>query len=275
LEVDGDVLLQKPHPNLKALRGKHHHFENIEVASSTSGYLEGIKGRHLEIKATIDRQTANRVGFVIAQAPDDSERTRVYYDNGFANARVERTKSSTNLNSPLSFMGIFEEIPADEDIVLNIFVDGSIVEVFINDRHAFATRIFPENPESTGLDLYVKTGQALFKTVDIWEMKPLEEVIVTSTKDLTTEQTKNSIKNIYPNPFQEIINIELELPSTADVSIQLYDLLGKQLQEQTINKLPKGKQMISFKPTPTPVTLYFLTIRIDGQQVATRLVGTE
>lgn len=45
-----------------------------------------------------------------------------------------------------------------EDIVMNVFIDGSLVELYINDRFWLTTRIYPGREDSTGFGVYVGEG---------------------------------------------------------------------------------------------------------------------
>ncbi len=53
-------------------------------------------------------------------------------------------------------------------IELHIFLDGSVLKVFINDEKTLSTRIFPEKPGSTGLDLFAEGGADTFQKLDVW-----------------------------------------------------------------------------------------------------------
>ncbi|NBB76637.1 MAG: hypothetical protein GVY02_04590 [Bacteroidetes bacterium] len=58
---------------------------------------------------------------------------------------------------------------------INIFVDWSSVEVFINDGDAVITsRIFPD-PESTGVSLFSEGGQAAIEYFEFWPMGSIWE----------------------------------------------------------------------------------------------------
>jgi beta-fructofuranosidase len=59
---------------------------------------------------------------------------------------------------------------ADEDpLSLHVFVDGSVVEVFANERRCLTGRVYP-GPESTGVSVRGVGGEALIERVDVWEL---------------------------------------------------------------------------------------------------------
>ena len=56
-----------------------------------------------------------------------------------------------------------------ENIELDIFVDGSLVEVFLNDRFALTTRVYPSRDDALGVEQYVVNGTRVdFANVQIW-----------------------------------------------------------------------------------------------------------
>jgi hypothetical protein len=67
----------------------------------------------------------------------------------------------------------------------------------------------------------------------------------------------------YPNPCSTIYNIEFELPSSADVKIQLMNVLGENLAIITDQTYASGKHVISFDVSKYPAGIYFYTIIKD------------
>jgi beta-fructofuranosidase len=50
-------------------------------------------------------------------------------------------------------------------------VDGSVVEVFANDRTVITSRIYPTQAGSTGIEVFAERGGVTLKSLDVWEMK--------------------------------------------------------------------------------------------------------
>jgi sucrose-6-phosphate hydrolase SacC (GH32 family) len=57
-----------------------------------------------------------------------------------------------------------------EVVKLHIFLDHSVVEVFVNGRCYLASRIYPERPDSIGLELFVRSGSVRLRSLDIWHL---------------------------------------------------------------------------------------------------------
>lgn len=103
--------------------------------------------------------TNGTTGITIAASPDYSEYTTVYYDPVAHRIGVNRTYSSLIyqfLNT--TYSGYFEpyisSANSTEPIHMRIFVDGSLVEVSVNERFWLTSRIFPSREDSTNVGLY-------------------------------------------------------------------------------------------------------------------------
>jgi len=58
-----------------------------------------------------------------------------------------------------------------EDVQMHIFLDKSIIEVYLNGS-AQTARTFPD-PGSLGLAIFSEGGDAKLKSLDIWEMQSM------------------------------------------------------------------------------------------------------
>ena len=121
----------------------------LKTAGSTS----------MEITATV-KKTSGAVGLIIAAAPDMSEYTEIIFEPSNSTLLVVRENSTrmkkqfntatvTGYFAPYttSCWGKWEETEA---ITMDVFLDGSLLEVYLNDRFALATRIYPASTCSTG-----------------------------------------------------------------------------------------------------------------------------
>ena len=63
----------------------------------------------------------------------------------------------------------------DEPIRLRVFIDKSVVEVFINGRQCVALRVYPGRADSIGVSLRAQGRDAELKSLDAWQMKSIYE----------------------------------------------------------------------------------------------------
>ncbi len=262
LSSDGNTLLQKPLPELDQLRSSNHHFDNLEVSAGQSGFLPDIQGRHLEIRAKINPGTASRVGLVIAKAPDNSERTRIFWDVPLGILQIERSNSSINPSTPKGTVSTLFQPVEGQPLDLHIFLDGSVLEVFINEEKALSTRIYPENAESVELDLFTQGGTANIQSLDIWAMKNMHDSTLSVGENIRFSST-NVIEKVYPNPTTGEFVMDINMPVSGELRLQMLNVIGETVGSQFFGVIEAGKISLPFHQKDLPAGVFFLQIWQD------------
>jgi sucrose-6-phosphate hydrolase SacC (GH32 family) len=62
-------------------------------------------------------------------------------------------------------------LASDEPLKLRVFIDKSVVEVFVNGRQCVAARVYPGRADSLGVSLRAQGSDAVLKQLDAWTMK--------------------------------------------------------------------------------------------------------
>ncbi len=104
-----------------------------------------------------------------------------------------------------------------------------------------------------------------------------------ATRDITVISIITGIDNtiasrfgvsIYPNPFTTNTNVEYTLDRSQDVTIEVYDMNGKTLVENTEMNQPSGKHIFTFDPSAygSGSGMYFVKLIIGNEQVAKTVV---
>ncbi|KAF2444095.1 glycoside hydrolase family 32 protein [Karstenula rhodostoma CBS 690.94] len=180
-------------------------YKTADLPVSSSRIL-GNGSDHMELKATFQNVTGP-AGLTIAASPGGEEYTTIYWDPSNYTINVDRSHSSTidNIAQNYTVVGYFYPYTfaetGVEDIVMNVFIDGSLVELYINDRFWLTTRIYPGRTDSTGFGIYVGEGNnthaevpefiSWVGTANVFPERPLD-----SSSQLvfdTAEQTNNSV----------------------------------------------------------------------------------
>lgn len=267
LSADGKTLLQKPLPELEKLRGQNWHFDNLSVSDNQNGLLPNIEGRNFEIRAKIDPSSAQKIGIILAKSADNSEFTRVYLDAIAGIVIIDRNKSSINNSVPSGFLT--SPVSLNGQLLdLHIFFDGSVLEVFINDEKALSTRIYPELPGSIGLDLYAQGGTGNIQTLDIWAMKNMQDNTVTTTAERPIDIKKNALEKIYPNPVNNLANLEINLPFVAsNIMVSVSDISGKIVVIRNYSQNLSGKTVLELPLKEVAKGLYFIKVVADDQAI--------
>jgi beta-fructofuranosidase len=72
------------------------------------------------------------------------------------------------------------ELKAGEPLRLQVFLDGSVIEVFTGGRACLTERIYPTRSDSLGVGMLARGGTARLLTLDVWEMRAISPDRLTS-----------------------------------------------------------------------------------------------
>lgn len=159
-----------PVKELENLRGRLQQKSNLPLTDGTELPLQGLGSELMELEITLQLDGAKEAGVILASSDDGREQTRIYYDATSKKLQFDATKSSLDLgrknleSAPL-------ELKKGEPIVLRVFVDRGIIEVFANDRQAIGRTVYPRLG-GRGVKLFTKGGSAKAVSVKAWELVP-------------------------------------------------------------------------------------------------------
>ena len=160
-ELDGSNTINiKPHPNLSSLRGNEISFSGISLKEGGSNYLNDYSSRHFEISTTINTGTASQIGFILGKSPGGEEEYKVFYDMTTQEWVVDASNSSLDTRVRRDIRKGGYSITPGSTVGVRIFIDGSVLEVFVDDKAHFTGRFFPTFTNASGVDLFVKGGTA-------------------------------------------------------------------------------------------------------------------
>ena len=63
----------------------------------------------------------------------------------------------------------------DENLNLRIFLDKSVLEVFINGKQCVAMRVYPSRDDSKYVSVRSQGTTAILKSLDVWKMQNIYE----------------------------------------------------------------------------------------------------
>ena len=172
----------RPLPDVVAgLRGgegcTHHSYGKSKTYGATT-MVKHSSSAQLEVQATVSK-AGGAVGLIIGANPSMTEYTTIMYEPSNYTLLVDRSHSSTIKQfNDATITGYFypyttvsdDGSTAQESITMDVFVDGSLVEVYLNERFALTTRIYPASDCSTGYGVYVAPGtQVTVESLHAWE----------------------------------------------------------------------------------------------------------
>jgi beta-fructofuranosidase len=169
LREDG-LLDQRPVPELELLRGRHYTLQDIDLRAGIPIRLRDINGDTLELMVEFEPGAAVAVGLTVRCSLDGQELTRIFYDCVNRHLVLDAAQSSLSDTAHRGRHAGPLPLADGETIRLRIFLDGSLVEVFANERVCVTGRIYPVRADSLGLALWAHGGPARLRSLDIWEM---------------------------------------------------------------------------------------------------------
>lgn len=209
LKEDGQVGVE-PAGDIEALRYNQQQVDAMTLPANEEVVLENIEGNAMEIIAEIDPQDAPMVELNVLRSPEKEEYTRItlFPFRGYSEGRnywrergeesnsqpdnqprkslvtLETSYSSTlpeaKSRAPETAPFLLEE---DQTIKLRVFIDKSVVEVFVNGIQAVAARVYPGLEESVGVSLRSQGKESRLISLDAWQMK--------NTWDISTQEWRD------------------------------------------------------------------------------------
>lgn len=164
---DGKIC-QSPHPIMKELRKEYQHFSK-QALSNSDPLVISKEGHQLEMEVTFHPHDAKQFGIVLCKNSNKSEYTKIYYDVIKQELVVDQTYSSKRKYIPLRVRKDTYHLDTSMPVTLHLFVDGSVVEGFINGEDAFTTRIFPLETNSSQVELFADGNQTEVE-VNLWKL---------------------------------------------------------------------------------------------------------
>lgn len=156
-------LRMAPAEELDALQGEHQVFASLQ-----DGIVPVKNGTSFRMKAKWSAGTEGVFGFRVKESADGREYTEILVDRENGKLVMDLTKSGYN-----GEWDIREEAPLKlekgEDVELDIFVDGCVVEVYCNALQAICRRAYPTDPASCGVRL--APDSAAPTALEVWEMR--------------------------------------------------------------------------------------------------------
>jgi len=161
------AVAQKPHRSVEALCHPLTSVAGIELKDGSVYDLPGIAEKSLRIRATFKRGDSKEVSLLLRRSPDGQEQTEILYDWEHSRLTLDRTKSTLD-PLPKRDRQETEYTSAEHDSIhLDVFVDRSVLEVFVDDRASFSARIYPTLNTSSGVGFSCTGAGAKAENVSI------------------------------------------------------------------------------------------------------------
>lgn len=224
-----NTLIQKPYEGLKNMRSTEQKLQlaNTTVNSGTTP-VDAVKGKSIEIEAQFVISSAQKIGFTVRKSSIAG--VQVYYNRITNKVVVDASNVSRLWNDAGLYNGVYEaslpELHAvGETMKMQLFVDHSIMDIFINDKYAFSLRVFPTDQNSDNIEIFSEGGATIFNYLNIWSLSP--ENATTSSINEGNIADEQGVKLYAAQKKIYYSNI----PSKARISV--YDSVGRKIVSTT------------------------------------------
>lgn len=171
LTLDGEGHLRvSPVPELQRLR-HNLRTDTGNITAGESGFLPSYKATHAEIEVVFELRDQKPVGLSLLTAPDGSEETRLIYDPLARKLLLDRSKCSLNPKTSRQNQSVPLYLKAGEHLHLQVFIDGSVVEVYAGGKVCLTSRVYPTLESSIYSKVFAQ-GDAGYE-LQVWDLHPI------------------------------------------------------------------------------------------------------
>jgi beta-fructofuranosidase len=143
----------------------------------------------MELMVDLDPREVQSIEFNVLRSPKAEEQTSIIFDNLRATPVGIWIEEEVVLDGSRSstLPDVWPRSPEkasvqrrNERLRFRVFIDRSIVEVFVNERQYLAMRVYPGHKDNLGVSLRAHGREASLKSLDAWQMKPMWPVADTA-----------------------------------------------------------------------------------------------
>ena len=173
----------EPVDAVASLRGTHQHVGETVLPANKDIVLDAIKGDSLELEAEIDPRMSRSVQLNVLRSPNAEEQTSItfynfdrklsiWYDTkGVACLDGSRSSTLPDVWFRPPERAVMER--GTGPLTLRVFVDRSVVEVFVNGKLYLAMRVYPGRKDSVGVSVRAQGQDAVLKKLEAWQMQSI------------------------------------------------------------------------------------------------------
>lgn len=243
-----------PHPNLCRLRYDQVSVTDRMIVPDTKNNVPEITGNQIELDFTIRADSAAKFSIHVFKSPDESEFTSLYFDLEQNLVGLDRSLSTLSLaaKDKRETKYIFDH---REPIRVNIFLDRSVLEVFIDNVVVFSCRVYPSKVESRSVDMIVSDKTARILRLDAWKMKDMVAVASAEVCEPDPASLPDALRKeiagivldtgddlgkfgltVYPNPARDIIRLHYSGDRVHnDLGLRVYSQSGIVISHQAFS----------------------------------------
>jgi beta-fructofuranosidase len=168
-DVQGRLVV-KPAAELVSLRTHNQSIDGQRFAPSSKNPFFGFEGDCLEVEVEFSVDEPTICELSVRASPDEAERTTITYDSAAETLTVDGSRSS--LDADVDHPTVYARLSPDQDgaVRFHVFLDRSVLEVFVADLVCITQRLYPKREDSLGLSFTIKKGSAIVRHLSVWRL---------------------------------------------------------------------------------------------------------
>ncbi len=168
-----NLLVQKPYSGLEGMRVSEGAYSQTNFQLNGTQSLTTVAGRQVEVLATFQAGSA-AFGINVLKSANGQAQIKV----SGSTLTVDLTSLGRISNDNGVFGGKYEStlpvnIEAGSEVKLHVFVDGSILDIFVGDTYATSIRIFCTDADATGVELFTEANTQVV-SAQAWNLDPAQ-----------------------------------------------------------------------------------------------------
>lgn len=218
-------LIQKPFSGLTAMRSETS-FKMTDFNLSAEKDLNPVKGRSLELSAKF---VVGNGDFGFSFLGNGEQKITLVYSPNTGMLSLDMSGINRIVNDGV-FGGVYNyalptPVAVGEEMTLKVFVDHSIIDIFVNDTYAASVRVFPRDVDALKATAFVKNGSVKMTSLEAYVLD--EKRVASGISSAVSEAETNVIYG-----SKGFVNYNLASPNCT---LYIYDLVGRCVKAQQIS----------------------------------------
>jgi sucrose-6-phosphate hydrolase SacC (GH32 family) len=139
----GGHLVQNPYDGIDRWRDDVAQLPAIDLQEGTPNVLEHDAGVSLHLHVRFKRGESRSVSLLLRRAPDAQEQTEIRYQWDTGTLTLDRSRSSLDAHVKRDIQEATYFPPREDSLQMDLFLDHSVLEVFVDNSAAFAAHVYP------------------------------------------------------------------------------------------------------------------------------------
>jgi hypothetical protein len=146
-------------------------------------------------------------------------------------------------------------------VYADLYADIDSYAVFKDDTDHLTYVVYNSDNE----ERFVTFTDGYSMTVPAKSMKTESTIMTTSIEDVANNPNQFVLSQNYPNPFNPETQISYSLPTSGDVTLEVYSMLGQKVSTLVSIQQQAGSYSINFDASSLASGMYFYRLKFNNQ----------